>query len=161
MRAHGPDGPVLKKRTLKRARASARSGATQRPRHWARPRNRFGASARFAYEFLSGLPVRDYRAEVTLTPASDAGTHIRWRSRFAPKIPGTGWLLRRQLRGFWVSLPRGWPGKRRKAKAARRGEPPPRDDARRRPSLLSGQKALDRERCKRRRGDEREQVDRA
>src|SRR5687767_2547080 len=32
---------------------------------------------RFAYEFLSGLPLRDYRAEVTLTPAFDAGTHIR------------------------------------------------------------------------------------
>jgi uncharacterized protein YndB with AHSA1/START domain len=55
---------------------------------------------RFAYEFLSGLPVRDYRAEVTLTPPSDTGTHIRWRSRFAAKIPGTGWLLRRRLRRF-------------------------------------------------------------
>lgn len=61
----------------------------------------------FAYEFLSGLPVRDYRAEVTLTPASDAGTHIRWRSRFAPKIPGTGWLLRRRLRGFLAELAEG------------------------------------------------------
>jgi uncharacterized protein YndB with AHSA1/START domain len=62
---------------------------------------------RFAYEFLSGLPVRNYRADVTLTPASDAGTHIRWRSRFAAKIPGTGWLLRRRLRGFLAELAEG------------------------------------------------------
>jgi uncharacterized protein YndB with AHSA1/START domain len=67
----------------------------------------FEPPRRFAYEFLSGLPVRDYRAEVTLTPASDAGTHIRWRSRFDPKIPGTGWLLRRRLRGFLAELAEG------------------------------------------------------
>jgi hypothetical protein len=62
---------------------------------------------RFAYEFLSGLPVRNYRADVTLTPAYDAGTHIRWRSGFAAKIPGTGWLLRRRLRGFLAEVAEG------------------------------------------------------
>ncbi len=32
---------------------------------------------RLTYTVISGIPVRDYRAEVTLTPAGD-GTHIRW-----------------------------------------------------------------------------------
>ena len=30
-----------------------------------------------AYTVIGGIPVRNYRAEVTLTPAGD-GTHIRW-----------------------------------------------------------------------------------
>lgn len=55
---------------------------------------------RYAYEFLSGLPIREYRAEVTLSPGSDGGTVIRWRSSFRPKLPGTGWLVRRRLAQF-------------------------------------------------------------
>lgn len=30
-----------------------------------------------AYTVISGIPVRNYRADITLTPVSD-GTHIRW-----------------------------------------------------------------------------------
>ncbi|MGH3830250.1 MAG: SRPBCC family protein [Pseudonocardiaceae bacterium] len=48
---------------------------------------------RFSYLHLSGLPVRDYRAEVDLDPVGD-GTRIRWHVSFTPKVPGTGWLLR-------------------------------------------------------------------
>lgn len=54
---------------------------------------------RFSYTLLSGLPLRDYRADVDLSPA-DEGTTIRWRSSFQPKIPGTGWLYRRILTEF-------------------------------------------------------------
>ena len=32
---------------------------------------------RLAYTVIGGIPVRNYRAEVTLTPAAD-GTHVRW-----------------------------------------------------------------------------------
>ena len=39
------------------------------------------------------------RAVVTLVP-SDAGTVIRWRSTFHAKVPGTGWIYRRQLGAF-------------------------------------------------------------
>jgi len=53
----------------------------------------------FAYVLEEGLPLRDYRADVTLTPA-DAGTLIRWRSTFRAKVPGTGWLYRRELGKF-------------------------------------------------------------
>jgi hypothetical protein len=48
---------------------------------------------RFSYRHLSGLPVRDYRADVDLTPTAD-GTRIRWQVEFTPKTPGTGWLWR-------------------------------------------------------------------
>jgi hypothetical protein len=53
----------------------------------------------FAYELLSGLAVRDYRAVVTLRP-SGGGTLIHWRSTFKAKVPGTGWIYQRQLSAF-------------------------------------------------------------
>ena len=53
----------------------------------------------FAYVLEAGLPLRDYRAVVTLVPAA-AGTLIRWRSTFRAKVPGTGWLYRRELGRF-------------------------------------------------------------
>jgi hypothetical protein len=61
---------------------------------------------RFVYAHTSNLPVRDYRGEVDLLPAGD-GTEIRWVSSFAPKVPGTGWLLRRGLDGFVAKLANG------------------------------------------------------
>jgi len=54
---------------------------------------------RLSYVLLSGLPLRDYRADVDLLPA-DGGTLIRWHSTFAAKRPGTGWLYRRVLARF-------------------------------------------------------------
>lgn len=53
----------------------------------------------FSYVLEQGLPLRDYRATVTLTPAA-AGTSINWHSTFRPKVPGTGWLYRRELGKF-------------------------------------------------------------
>jgi len=47
----------------------------------------------------AGLPLRYYRAVVTLTP-TEAGTAIRWRSTFQAKVPGTGWIYRCQLGNF-------------------------------------------------------------
>lgn len=48
---------------------------------------------RLGYVLLSGLPLRDYRADIDLTPIS-AGTEIRWHSTFVAKVPGTGWFYR-------------------------------------------------------------------
>jgi Polyketide cyclase / dehydrase and lipid transport len=48
---------------------------------------------RFSYTLLSGMPLRDYRADVDLAP-DGSGTIIRWHSRFAAKYPGTGWFFR-------------------------------------------------------------------
>jgi uncharacterized protein YndB with AHSA1/START domain len=61
---------------------------------------------RLVYAHTSNLPVRDYRGEVHLEPAGE-GTAIRWVSTFAPKIPGTGWLLRRGLDGFIAKMTTG------------------------------------------------------
>jgi uncharacterized protein YndB with AHSA1/START domain len=53
----------------------------------------FEPPRRLVYELRSGLPINAYRAEVTLTPW-EQGTEIDWRSRFEPRIPGTGPLFR-------------------------------------------------------------------
>ena len=58
------------------------------------------------YELVSGIPIRDYHADVTLTPGSE-GTEIRWRSQFRAKIPGTGALARRQLERFIEATAKG------------------------------------------------------
>ena len=59
-----------------------------------------------AYRLLSGVPVRSYRADVTLTPDGD-GTAIRWAAVFEPKLPGTGWLMGPFLRSFLRRFVRG------------------------------------------------------
>jgi hypothetical protein len=45
-----------------------------------------------AYRILSGFPVRDYRADVTLEETG-TGTRIEWSGSFEPKWPGTRRLL--------------------------------------------------------------------
>ena len=60
----------------------------------------------FRYAHRKGLPVRDYRGEVDLTP-DGAGTSIRWRVSYSPKVPGTGWLLRKALTRFLAGVTRG------------------------------------------------------
>lgn len=45
-----------------------------------------------AYRILSGFPVRNYLADVTLTP-DGTGTRIEWAGRYDPKWPGTGRVL--------------------------------------------------------------------
>jgi uncharacterized protein YndB with AHSA1/START domain len=54
------------------------------------------AERRLTYTLLSGLALRDYRAEIDLTPTTD-GTSIRWHTTFRPKVPGSGWIYRRAL----------------------------------------------------------------
>jgi uncharacterized protein YndB with AHSA1/START domain len=54
---------------------------------------------RLGYVLLAGMPLRDYRANVDLTPERD-GTAIRWSSDFAATVPGTGWLYRAALTRF-------------------------------------------------------------
>ena len=71
---------------------------------------------RLEYELVSGLPIRDYRAEVTLTPSA-GGTEIRWHSRFNAKLPGSGGLARRALQRFIEQTAEGL------AREAERGEP--------------------------------------
>jgi hypothetical protein len=52
-----------------------------------------------SYVLVSGLPLRDYRADITLAPGPGR-TMITWHSTFQPKVPGTGGLYRRQVGKF-------------------------------------------------------------
>jgi uncharacterized protein YndB with AHSA1/START domain len=61
---------------------------------------------RFSYALRSGIPVRGYRADVDLEPEGE-GTKIRWRTSFDPKVPGTGWLIRRRVAGITERFVRG------------------------------------------------------
>ena len=60
-----------------------------------------------AYAILSGFPVRNYRADVTLSPDT-GGTRILWTATFDERVPGTARLtasvLRRMIRGFASGL---------------------------------------------------------
>lgn len=53
----------------------------------------------FAYVLEKGLAVREYKAVVSLVPAGP-GTSIHWHSTFRAKVPGSGWIYRRQLGKF-------------------------------------------------------------
>ncbi|MHB8498853.1 MAG: SRPBCC family protein [Acidimicrobiales bacterium] len=50
---------------------------------------------RLAYTVVSGIPVKNYRAEVTLTPTSTGGTSIRWAASWDKTLMGS--LVRRKL----------------------------------------------------------------
>ena len=52
-----------------------------------------------SYTVLSGMPLRDYRADIGLT-RDGSGTLITWHSGFEAKYPGTGWLFRWFLTRF-------------------------------------------------------------
>lgn len=64
----------------------------------------FDPPTHVAYTLLSGLPLRDYRGDVTLTPTASGGTDIHWQSSFVPRIPGTGGLFVRRLGAFIQSV---------------------------------------------------------
>ena len=63
----------------------------------------FEPPRRFVYELRSGLALKGYRSEVTLTPVAGeageagTGTDIHWRSQFKAKVPGSGPLYQWKL----------------------------------------------------------------
>jgi len=56
---------------------------------------------RLAYTVIDGMPVRNYRGEVTLTPTAD-GTHVRWTASWDSTL--TGRLVLRGLREFFPQV---------------------------------------------------------
>lgn len=54
---------------------------------------------RHEYVMRTPMPVRDYRAELVLTP-TDGGTDVLWRGSFVERIPGTGPVFRVLVRGL-------------------------------------------------------------
>jgi uncharacterized protein YndB with AHSA1/START domain len=59
----------------------------------------FDPPRHLAYVLLRGLPIVNYRADVTLEP-DGTGTRLRWHSTFDTKYPGTGAPMRLFLRTF-------------------------------------------------------------
>lgn len=56
----------------------------------------FDPPTRLVYGYSGPIPMKDYRAVVTLTPRA-GGTRIRWRAQFSPRIPFTGRLIEAML----------------------------------------------------------------
>lgn len=56
---------------------------------------------RLAYTVIGGIPVRNYRAELTLTP-TEGGTHIRWAATWDATTRGR--LVWRVLRTFYPQI---------------------------------------------------------
>ncbi len=52
----------------------------------------FDAPNHLAYTIVAGLPVRDYRADVTLAEDAD-GTTMTYEGSFQPTVPGTGGVI--------------------------------------------------------------------
>ena len=50
---------------------------------------------------IRGIPVRDYRAEVTLTPTAE-DTRIRWAATWGKTLVGR--IVRRKLRSFYPDM---------------------------------------------------------
>ena len=49
-------------------------------------------NSRFEYDLLSGLPIKNYHAVVTLKDTDGGGTDIVWHSTFNAPYPGSGFL---------------------------------------------------------------------
>lgn len=61
---------------------------------------------RVSYTLIRGLALRDYRADIDLTPVA-GGTDIHWHTTFRAKVPGSGWIYRRALGTFTQALAEG------------------------------------------------------
>ncbi|MCR6489752.1 SRPBCC family protein [Amycolatopsis sp. OK19-0408] len=59
---------------------------------------------RHVYTFFGANPIKDYRAEVVVTPTDGGGTHLRWTGSFTEPVRGSGpalaALLERVIRLF-------------------------------------------------------------
>ena len=76
--------------------------------------NVFEPPQRFGYTVLSGMPVKNYQATVTLTEAGES-TEIVYHIEFDGKYPGVGGITRSVLQSF------GADATERLARAAERG----------------------------------------
>ena len=61
----------------------------------------FAPPRHLAYVIDSGpMPVRSYRADITLESLSDGGTRISWMGSWTTRVPGVSGFLTRMVRGF-------------------------------------------------------------
>ncbi len=60
------------------------------------------APSRISYTVLRGIPVKNYRAEITLTPNVPSGTSIRWVATWDETLMGR--LVRRRLQTVYLQV---------------------------------------------------------
>ena len=58
------------------------------------------------YALRTPGPVKDYVAEVVLTPNAGGGTDIRWHGRFTEVVPGTGKVIQLAVNKLMGSITR-------------------------------------------------------
>lgn len=51
---------------------------------------------RYEYTLLRGAPVRDHHGSLEIVEEG-GGARVVWRTAFNPRIPGTGWLMKKAL----------------------------------------------------------------
>lgn len=61
---------------------------------------------RLSYVLCSGMPFRDYRADVRLEPKTSGGTAISWRAHFEVQYPGSRWFWKPVMRRVLASTAR-------------------------------------------------------
>ncbi|WP_436493219.1 SRPBCC family protein [Actinokineospora sp. HUAS TT18] len=59
---------------------------------------------RHRYALRTPGPIKDYIAEITLTPREGGGTDLVWRGSFGERVPGTGPVLRLGMNKFIEAL---------------------------------------------------------
>lgn len=75
---------------------------------------------RLVYEVVGGLPVRNYRGEVTLSPV-DGGTRVRWSADWDDTFAGR--LVHRSLRAFYPGMLAGLAAAAEREPVSRAGGP--------------------------------------
>jgi hypothetical protein len=56
----------------------------------------------FSYRLISGLPLEDYRTDVTIAPTHQ-GSEITWHTEFKPRWPGSGRINKAIISRFIVA----------------------------------------------------------
>ena len=57
----------------------------------------YDAPRKHVYTLLQPAPIKDYVSTVTITPQG-TGSHVRWATTFADRIPGSGAVLAKVLK---------------------------------------------------------------
>jgi hypothetical protein len=83
---HGDKHGLGEMRTIKLGRSRLREEIIERQ-----------VESTLSYKLSSGRPLRHYHVDIDLTPLPE-GTEIRWYTTVKSRVPGLGWLYRREMR---------------------------------------------------------------
>lgn len=58
--------------------------------------------SKIVYTISKGGPVKNHLGTLAFSPTPDGGTEIDYTISFDPRIPGTGWAIKRMLERAWI-----------------------------------------------------------